>query len=82
MMAYEALQLVIGLALIDLEFREMLLNERAKAIVGLPLNEEEAAVILSIKATTLKEFSIKLDRWIDQKARATGARPMSFAAFD
>lgn len=81
-MAFEALQLVIGLALIDLEFREKLLSDRAKAIVGLPLNEEEAAVLLSIEAKTLRELSIGLDRWIDKQTRAKGTRVASFVGLD
>ena len=66
-MFYEGLQLVIGLALIDRQFRESLFIDRARALVNLPLTEQEAAWLLSVRAESLTELAEKLDKMIPEK---------------
>jgi hypothetical protein len=72
--AYEALQLVVGLALTDTEFRGKLFVNPTLAVAGLPLSEEEVAVLADTRATNLEDLSRKLDGWISRKSRVETRR--------
>ena len=64
-MIYEGLQLVIGLALIDERFRESLLQDRRKALMGLPLTDEERAMLLAIEADSLAKMAEKIEELVE-----------------
>ncbi len=72
-MAYENLQAVVGMALIDDEFRQGLLAKTPSTLQNLGLTADELAIVRSIQATTLQGFARELDRWIrrDLEAIAT-----------
>ncbi len=64
-MIYEGLQLVIGLALVDERFRDSLLQDRGKALVGLPITDEERAMLLAIEADSLAEIAERIEELIE-----------------
>jgi hypothetical protein len=57
------------MALIDSEFQRRLIDDRPRALAGIPLTEEEAAVLTHMPARSFEELSRKLDRWIEQRSR-------------
>ena len=68
-MAYEALQMVIGLALTDQQFLGSFMEDRPRALASLPLSEEEVGVLLTTQGRSFEDFSRKLDTWISRKTR-------------
>ena len=70
-MAFEMLQAVVGMAVVDTDFRKAILNgSRHDAIARFDLSHEERAAVLSIHAETLEQFAGQLDQWImKQEAR-------------
>ena len=68
-MAYEALQMVIGLALTDQQFLGNFMEDRPRALANLPLSEEEVGVLLTTQARSFEHVSRKLDTWISRKTR-------------
>ncbi len=64
-MIYEGLQLVIGLALVDERVRDSLLQDRRKALVGLPLTDEESAMLMAIEADSLAEIAERIEEFIE-----------------
>lgn len=77
-MDYEALQMVVGMALTDQQFMGTLITDRSRAISGLPLSEEEAGVLLSMPGRNFEDLSKRLDSWITRHTRA--ARPATAGA--
>jgi hypothetical protein len=64
-MPYDALQAVIGTAVIDADFRKALLNGARRGVVSsFKLNSDELDVVMSIRADTLEQFAGQLDQWI------------------
>ncbi|MFQ6058071.1 MAG: Os1348 family NHLP clan protein [Anaerolineae bacterium] len=68
-MSQEALQHIIGMAIIDTEFRRLLLHHREQAIADLDLTAEEREAILAIQADSLEELSQRLHAWIVERER-------------
>jgi hypothetical protein len=69
--SHEALQAVVGTALIDKEFRLAMLNgSRAAVIKQFDLSPDEREAIMSIEASTLEQFAWQLHNWIMEKRRA------------
>ena len=73
---YEGLQLVIGLAVTDQRFMGSFMDDRPRALVGLPLSEPEAGVLFSTPARGFIDLSRKLDSWI---TRSTRPLPLAMA---
>jgi hypothetical protein len=66
-MQYEALQAMIGMAVIDQEFRKALLNgSRRYVIQRFPLTREEFETVMAVRADSLDQFAKQLDQWILQ----------------
>lgn len=68
-MAHEQVELVVGMAVIDSEFRRRLLTAPGAAIQDFDLTPEEIRAITSIRARTLEEFARKLCRWLARPQR-------------
>jgi hypothetical protein len=71
-MSKEALQAVIGKAVLDSEFREALFADPDQALEGYELTEEEVAALKAIDAETMESFAGSLDERIS-KAWIAGA---------
>ena len=67
----ERMHRLIGRALTDPRFRERLLKSPAEAIRDLPLTRTERALVSSLRAESLEEFSRRLDEKL-QEADARG----------
>jgi hypothetical protein len=59
----QVLQQVVGTAIVDRQFRTDFLNGgRQRLLAQFALGEEEAALLLGIRADTLEEFAAELQR--------------------
>ena len=63
-MSQQALQAIVGTAIIDREFRQTLLSSSEKAVAGFDLTLEEFQAITAIQAKTFEEFAGELHQWI------------------
>jgi hypothetical protein len=67
----EALQAIVGTALIDKEFRQAMLNGSRAAVIGqFDLSPDERETVMSIEASTLEQFAWELHSWIMEKRQA------------
>jgi len=64
-MSFESLQAIVGTALVDRKFCEMLLVSPQVVARGFDLSDVEIQAVASIRAQTLEEFAAKIDSWID-----------------
>jgi hypothetical protein len=62
----ERMHRLIGRALVDPRFRECLLRRPAEAIRDLPFTGLERSVVASLRASSLEEFSQKLDEKLEE----------------
>jgi len=67
-MAHEALQAIVGTAIVDSAFRRNLLNRSPEALRLFELTPEESAAVLHIDARTIEGFARELHGWITQNA--------------
>jgi hypothetical protein len=65
-MSKEALQAVIGKAVMDSEFREALFADPDQALEGYELTEEEVAALKAVDAETMESFAGSLDERISK----------------
>ncbi|HID87672.1 MAG TPA: hypothetical protein EYP55_09905 [Anaerolineae bacterium] len=63
-MSHQALQAIIGMAIVDREFRQALLSSSEEAVAGFDLAPEEFQAVTAIKAETFEEFAGELHKWI------------------
>jgi hypothetical protein len=64
-MCHEALQAVIGTAVIDPQFRKALLNgSRQRVIEPFHLSREEHEAVMRVRADSLEQFAGQIDQWI------------------
>jgi len=73
-MSKEALQAIVGKAVVDREFEHTLLARPPEAISEFDLTEEEIAVITAIRANSLAQFAHQLHRWISQNGHNGNGR--------
>jgi hypothetical protein len=65
-MSNDQVQLIIGKAATDSDFREKLLQNPHEILAGFDLTEEEREALLNIKKEDLKTFSQSLDERISK----------------
>ncbi len=70
-MSFNDLQAIVGTALVDRRFCELLLSSPQMAMSEFDLSEAEFQAVTAIRARNLEEFAAKLDGWID---RSPGSR--------
>lgn len=63
-MAHEALQAMVGTAIVDSTFRRSLLNQSPEALRRFELTPEESAAVQRINAQTIEGFARELHGWI------------------
>ncbi len=65
-MSQQTLQRVVGTAIVDHRFRaDFLDGGRRRLLAQFGLGEEEAALLLGIRANTLEEFAAELQRHLE-----------------
>ena len=75
-MSYQALEMLVGEAIIDREFRTRLLNgQRPHILQQYDLTPEERRMLLSIQANSLEEFAARIYQWLQTQAHPGGATP-------
>ncbi|MGQ9515861.1 MAG: Franean1_4349 family RiPP [Anaerolineae bacterium] len=65
-MTAKTLSTLIGTAVIDENFRQILLSDPWSALNGFDLTREEKEAIASIEANSIEQFALQLARWIAQ----------------
>jgi hypothetical protein len=66
----EALQTLLGTAMIDGQFCKLLLNgQRQELLPKFQLTDEEHRFLLGIKADSLQGFAAAVDQWLSAKSR-------------
>ncbi|HHX44099.1 MAG TPA: hypothetical protein GX714_08975 [Chloroflexi bacterium] len=63
-MAHEALQAIVGTAIVDSTFRRNLLNRSPEVLRPFGLTPEESAAVEHIRAQTIEGFARELHGWI------------------
>ncbi|HHH42099.1 MAG TPA: hypothetical protein ENK56_08865 [Chloroflexi bacterium] len=75
-MSYQALEMLVGEAIIDQEFRSRLLNgQRPHILQQYDLTPEERRMLLSIQANSLEEFAACIYHWLQTQTHPGGATP-------
>ena len=69
-MAHEALQMVVGTAIVDSHFRRGLLTKSADILHEFPLSDEESQAIISSQADTFQALASELNQWINNRPPA------------
>ena len=65
----QALQTLLGTAMIDSQFCELLLNGRRQELLPkFKLPDEEHRFVLGIKADSLQGFAAAVDQWLSAKS--------------
>jgi hypothetical protein len=65
-MSQLTLKQLVGVALLDREFCDGLMNgKRAELLTGLDLTEEERKVVTSLESGSIREFVGSLGKWIN-----------------
>jgi hypothetical protein len=71
-MSKEAVQTIIGQAVVDREFRENLFADPEEVLAGYELTEEEIVALKAIDAETVESFAGALDERISKAMIASG----------
>ncbi len=66
-MSQQALEAIIGRAMLDTHFRELLFADPDQALAGYDLTREERAVLLSVDAETLDALAERLGMHMARK---------------
>ncbi len=70
-MMHRGLSEVIGTALVDDSFRQVLLENPGKAIACFDLASDEAKALAGIHAQTLEQFAEQVATWLGSSATAS-----------
>jgi hypothetical protein len=66
---YQALQTLLGTAMVDGQFCDLLLNgERQELLPKFKLTDEEHRFLLGIKADSLQDFAAVVDQWLSVRS--------------
>jgi len=68
MMSQDAVSQIIGRAVTDAEFRELLFSSPEQALKGYDLAADEKEALKNLKQEDLEDFSTKLDSRITKRA--------------
>ena len=67
-MSQDAVSQIIGRAVTDTEFRQLLFSNPEEALQGYDLDEDEIEALKNLKQEDLEDFSTKLDSRITKRA--------------
>jgi hypothetical protein len=65
-MSLESIQTVIGRALVETEYRNLLVNDPAKALEGYDLTEEETQSLMNINKEQLDKMAVEMEERISK----------------
>jgi len=63
-MSFDALQTLVGTAIVDRNFCDLLLRSPADAVRGFDLSDEERDLVCGIRAMDLQQFAAQLHWWL------------------
>jgi hypothetical protein len=63
-MTHGNIQALVGTAIVDVEFRQRLLENAGSVIGEFDLTPDEVSAILSIKASTFQGFATQIHTWV------------------
>lgn len=75
-MSEEALNRMVGWALVDKDFRHRLLSNPAGVSTRFDLTPEERQILCDIQVNSLEQLANELCRWIKSSAAGDGHRPL------
>jgi len=75
-MSEQALNQIVGWALVDKDFCDKLLSNPARISMSFDLTPEERQVLCDIRANSLEQLAGELYRWIESNAAGNGYRPL------
>ncbi|GAB4539701.1 MAG: Franean1_4349 family RiPP [Anaerolineae bacterium] len=67
-MSQDAVSQIIGRAVIDAEFRQLLFSNPEQALAGYDLADDEKEALENLKQEDLEDFSTRLDARITKRA--------------
>jgi hypothetical protein len=67
-MSQDAVSQIIGRAVIDTEFRNLLFSNPDQALEGIDLTDDEIDALKNLRQEDLEDFSTKLDSRITKRA--------------
>jgi hypothetical protein len=67
-MAHEMLQAMVGMAIVDPDFRRQLVERSGRALNEFRLSNDESTAVRSIEANSFQDFASQLHNWISRDA--------------
>lgn len=67
-MSQDPVSQIIGRAVVDAEFRELLFSNPSQALQGYSLTDDEVDALKNLKQEDLEDFATKLDSRITKRA--------------
>lgn len=80
-MSREAFEAVIGKAMVEAEFRDLLLADPDQALAGFELTGEEEAILKKIDGETLESLGCTLNAFTWKISRVTGKENLDHDGF-
>lgn len=75
-MSEQALNQMVGRALVDRDFCHRLLSNPAGASISFDLSPDERQALCDIRANSLKQLAKELCRWTESNVAGNGHRPL------
>lgn len=75
-MSEQALNQMVGWALVDKDFRHRLLSNPVGASTRFDLTPEERQVLRNFRVNSLEQLAKELHRWMESNAAGNGHRPL------
>ncbi len=73
-MSWETFQAIVGTALVDREFAQLLLHQTSQALLRFNLSDDEYRTVSAIRATSLEQFARQLDQLASSQEREAELR--------
>ena len=65
-MAHEMLQMMVGLAIVDPDFRRNLVERTGPSLGEFGLSADESAAVMGIEARSFQDFASQLNSWVSR----------------
>jgi|GEM_PF-3025007 len=75
-MSEQALNQMVGWALVDKDFRHKLLSNPAGTSISFDVTAEERQMLCDIRANSVEQLAMELCRWVESNAAGNGHRPL------
>lgn len=67
-MAHEMLQVMVGMAIVDPDFRRNLVEPTGRSLGEFCLSGDESAAVMAIEANSFQDFASQLHNWVSREA--------------